>query len=86
MLLSRGGMNIGQVMGATTSKGQRPKERPLRPSDVLATVSGHWGTAQGFFVVAFTTNRVGAEAGKRKPGDRWQPGFGNPSSADHYPA
>ena len=38
VLLSGGGMPTGQVIGATTSKGERPKERKLDPNDLLATV------------------------------------------------
>jgi uncharacterized protein (DUF1501 family) len=37
ILLSGGGMPMGQVIGSTTSKGEGPKDRRLRPSDVLAT-------------------------------------------------
>lgn len=29
--------------GATNSKGEYPKERPLAPQDLLATVYGHLG-------------------------------------------
>ena len=37
ILMSGGGMPMGQVIGSTTSKGEEPKDRRLRPSDVLAT-------------------------------------------------
>ena len=37
LLVSGGGMRMGQVIGATTAKGEEPKERPLTPSDILAT-------------------------------------------------
>jgi hypothetical protein len=37
ILLSGGGMPMGQVVGATTRKGEEPKERRLHPADVLAT-------------------------------------------------
>jgi hypothetical protein len=38
MLVAGGGMAMGQVIGATTSRGEQPRDRPLRPTDVLATV------------------------------------------------
>lgn len=43
ILVSGGGMPMGQVIGATTSTGERPKERALDPHDVLATVYHHLG-------------------------------------------
>lgn len=38
VLVAGGGMQAGQVIGSTTSKGERPKERKLDPNDLLATV------------------------------------------------
>ncbi len=38
VLVSGGGMESGQVIGSTTSKGERPKDRKLDPNDLLATV------------------------------------------------
>ena len=38
VLVSGGGMQTGQVVGSTTSKGVRPKDRRLDPNDLLATV------------------------------------------------
>lgn len=38
MLVSGGGMRMGQVIGSTTAKGECPKDRPLHPTDLLATV------------------------------------------------
>ena len=38
VLVSGGGMPTGQVVGSTTSKGERPKDRKLDPNDLLATV------------------------------------------------
>lgn len=38
VLVSGGGMPGGQVIGATTAKGERPKHRRLDPNDLLATV------------------------------------------------
>ncbi len=38
VLVSGGGMQTGQVIGSTTSKGVRPKDRQLDPNDLLATI------------------------------------------------
>jgi len=43
VLVSGGGMQTGQVIGSTTAKGERPKDRPLDPNDLLATVYRHLG-------------------------------------------
>jgi hypothetical protein len=40
-LISGGGLRMGQVIGATNSKGEYPVERPLSPKDVLATIYRH---------------------------------------------
>jgi hypothetical protein len=37
-MLAGGGLRTGQVIGSTTSKGEEPKDRPIGPCDVLATV------------------------------------------------
>jgi uncharacterized protein (DUF1501 family) len=37
-LLAGGGLKMGQVVGATSRKGESPVERPVRPEDVLQTV------------------------------------------------
>lgn len=42
-LLAGGGLKMGQVIGSTDDKGARPKDRPLHPNDVLATVYKHLG-------------------------------------------
>ncbi len=42
-LVSGGGLRVGQVVGATTAKGEYPRERPLTPKDVLATIYRHLG-------------------------------------------
>jgi uncharacterized protein (DUF1501 family) len=42
-LLSGGGLRVGQVVGATTAKGEYPKERPLTSKDLLATIYRHLG-------------------------------------------
>lgn len=38
-----GGMRTGQVIGSTNSKGEHPKDRPLTPNDLWATVYRHLG-------------------------------------------
>ncbi|MCA8982322.1 MAG: DUF1501 domain-containing protein [Planctomycetaceae bacterium] len=43
MLLSGGGLKMGQVIGATNPKGEYPVERPLTPNDLWATVYRHLG-------------------------------------------
>jgi hypothetical protein len=42
-LVSGGGLTVGQVVGATDSKGGHPKDRPLSPQDLLATMYRHLG-------------------------------------------
>lgn len=48
ILVSGGGMRMGQVIGATTRNGERPRERPLDPHDILATVYHHLGIDPAF--------------------------------------
>ncbi len=43
VLVAGGGMRTGQVVGSTTSKGERPKDRLLTPNDLWATVYHHLG-------------------------------------------
>ncbi len=43
VLVSGGGMRTGQVIGSTNSKGEHPKDRPLTPNDLWATVYRHLG-------------------------------------------
>jgi hypothetical protein len=42
-MVSGGGLRMGQVIGATTSKAEYPVERPLAPQDLLATIYRHLG-------------------------------------------
>jgi uncharacterized protein (DUF1501 family) len=42
-MISGGGLRMGQVIGATTSKAEYPVERPLKPQDLLATIYRHLG-------------------------------------------
>jgi uncharacterized protein (DUF1501 family) len=41
VLLAGGGLRVGQVIGSSTAKGEVPKDRPIEPYDVLATVYRH---------------------------------------------
>ncbi len=42
-LVSGGGLRMGQVVGSTNSRGEYPKEHPLTPKDLLATIYRHLG-------------------------------------------
>jgi hypothetical protein len=42
-LVSGGGLRMGQVVGATSAKGEHPTQRPLAPQDLLATIYRHLG-------------------------------------------
>ncbi len=37
-LMGGGGVKGGQIVGSTTAKGETPKDRPLRPTDIHATI------------------------------------------------
>lgn len=41
-----GGMRTGQVIGSTNSRGEHPKDRPLIPGDLWATIYRHLGIDQ----------------------------------------
>jgi Protein of unknown function (DUF1501) len=41
MLVSGGGLRMGQAIGSTTSKAEVPKDRPMVPEDLWATVFQH---------------------------------------------
>ena len=43
MIVSGGGAEHGQVIGATNPRGEEPSERPLSPNDVWATIFRHLG-------------------------------------------
>jgi len=43
MIVFGGGMRTGQVIGSTNSKGEDPKDYPLTPNDLWATVYHHLG-------------------------------------------
>jgi Protein of unknown function (DUF1501) len=43
LVVAGGGMKVGQVVGSTDSKGAHPKDRPLTPHDLWATMYQHLG-------------------------------------------
>lgn len=43
VLLSGGGLKVGQIVGASNSKGEMPADKPYRPENVLATIYRHLG-------------------------------------------
>ncbi|MCA9079408.1 MAG: DUF1501 domain-containing protein [Planctomycetaceae bacterium] len=43
LLVAGGGMRTGQVIGATTAKGEEPKDNALTPNDLWATMYRHLG-------------------------------------------
>jgi len=43
VVLAGGGMTMGQAVGSSDARAELPKERPLTPEDVLATVYSHLG-------------------------------------------
>ena len=45
-LVSGGGMRTGQIIGSSDSLGERPKDRPLSPDDIWATVYRHLGISR----------------------------------------
>ncbi len=43
VMLAGGGMRMGQAIGSTNARGERPQDRLLHPNDVLATIYRHLG-------------------------------------------
>jgi hypothetical protein len=43
VMLAGGGLRMGQAVGSTNARGERPQDRPSHPNDVLATVYRHLG-------------------------------------------
>lgn len=43
LIVSGGGLRVGQVVGSTNSRGEHPKDRPLTPNDLWATMFQHLG-------------------------------------------
>jgi hypothetical protein len=46
VLVSGGGLKMGQIVGSTNAKGEHPKDRPLTPNDLWATAFRHLGIDQ----------------------------------------
>jgi len=42
-LVAGGGLKMGQAVGSSTARGERPKDRPYRPSNLLATLYNAMG-------------------------------------------
>jgi hypothetical protein len=57
-MISGGGLRMGQVIGATTSKAEYPVERPLSPKDLLATMYRHLGIDYRATIPDFTGRPV----------------------------
>jgi hypothetical protein len=43
VLMAGGGLKVGQIIGSSTPKGEKPADRPYRPENVLAMVYRHLG-------------------------------------------
>jgi hypothetical protein len=43
VLISGGGLRMGQVVGSTNSRGEHPSQRPMTPNDLWATMFRHLG-------------------------------------------
>ena len=43
VLVAGGGLKVGQVVGSTNARGEHPKDRPLTPNDLWATMFRHLG-------------------------------------------
>ena len=43
VLVSGGGLRMGQVIGSTDARGERPRDRPLGVCDLWATMFRHLG-------------------------------------------
>jgi hypothetical protein len=43
LIVAGGGMKVGQIVGSTDSKGAHPKDRPMSPNDLWATMYSHLG-------------------------------------------
>ena len=47
VLMTGGGLTRGQIVGSSSARGETPKERPLRPQDILATLYHQLGIDLG---------------------------------------
>ena len=55
VLVAGGGLEVGQVVGSTNHRGEHPKDRPLTPNDLWATMFRHLGIDwQGTCFLDFT--------------------------------
>ncbi len=54
VLMSGGGLKVGQVVGASNDKGEVPADLPYRPENVLATVYRHLGIDPASTFIDFT--------------------------------
>jgi hypothetical protein len=43
ILIAGGGLQVGQVIGTSSANGEVPANRPVSPTDVLATIYRHLG-------------------------------------------
>lgn len=43
VLMAGGGLRMGQAIGTSNERGEEPKDRPIKPQDVLATMYRHLG-------------------------------------------
>jgi uncharacterized protein (DUF1501 family) len=46
-LVAGGGMRMGQAVGSSTARGERPKDRPYKVSNLLATLYNAMGVDPG---------------------------------------
>lgn len=54
LIVSGGGLRMGQIVGSTNSKGENPKDRPLSPNDLWATIFRHLGIDYHFNLIDHT--------------------------------
>jgi len=54
VLVCGGGMEHGQVVGSTNARGEHPRDRPLTPNDLWATVYKHLGIDQNATITDYT--------------------------------
>jgi hypothetical protein len=54
VMVSGGGLRMGQVVGSTNARGEVPKDRPLTPNDLWATIYRHLGIDYTHFFLDHT--------------------------------
>jgi hypothetical protein len=47
MLMARGSLRMGQIIGSSNAKGEMPKDNPYRPENVIAAMYQHLGISPG---------------------------------------